>query len=234
MIRLSAVAALVALLALFAWRARPRAIDFEPSFEAALERARARGDWVVVHLRRSDRPLCARMDQETLAARAVEAGAREGFVHARVQAEREPALTERLAGPGAALATLVTDERGYVVARLDGFVEARPLADFFERVRARRPAIEAARARLEREPAAVAARLVLADELRALGATVRAEEVAREALATSDDETRPRALALVADLLLARGQEAAAEELRRELLGRYPSPPASDPGTKKE
>ena len=236
--RFVAVLAVIVAIVAFAWRARPREIEFCASFDAALEKARSERAWVVVHVRREDRPLGEKMDRETLRSREVEAlthssgrsragdASGTGFVHVRVDAAREIELATRLAGPGAALATVVTDARGDVVALLAGFVEAGSFVAFLESVRARRPAIEAATARLESEPADVAARLDLATALRELGAAARAEAEVERARRELDG---PRALALHAELLAARGQIAAAEELRRELRERYPSAPFAAP-----
>jgi len=224
--RLAALAALVALLMAFAWRARPRPLLFAPSFDAALASARAGGEWVVVHVRSSGRPLGSRMDHETLSSPLVRRSAAADFLHVRLDVEREPELAARFAGSGAALSTLVVDERGELVARRDGWLDAEGFVALLDAVRAHRPALDAARRRLDADERDDAARVDLAAGLAELGASDRAELELRRTLATEDDATRARAVALLADLLAARGQIAASEALRRELADSYPAAPS--------
>jgi hypothetical protein len=236
--RLLLLGAIVAALLAFAWSRRPRPLEFESTFEAALARARELDAWVVVHVRRADRPLGERMDRETLASREARGEGRDGFVHVRVDAAAQPELAERLAGSGGALATAVVDEKGELVALLPGFAEPKPFAAFLEEVREQRPAIAALRARLDADAGDVDARLDLARRLMQLGATARAElevERARRDLDAAGEggrfaALRPRALALHAELLTTRGQDAAAADLRRELEARYPAAPARPAG----
>jgi hypothetical protein len=226
---LVAVAAVAALFVV-AWNARPRAVEFECDLASALTRANSSpsssssSDWIVAHVRRADRPLGAVMDRETLTSRDVRAAAHAGFVHVRVDADREPELAERIAGPGAALATVVLDERGEVVAELPGFADAARFVEFLDAVRAKRPAIEAARGGVD-----------LAQPLFELGAARRAEsEVDRVMRELGDELDRRtplavRAVTMKARLLAARGQAAAAEEMLRRVDGSYPArPSASD------
>lgn len=232
--RLAIVLVAVALLAIVAWRARPRPLEFAPSFGAALETARADDAWVVVHLRRADRPLGTKMDVETLADRSVQLGAHDGFVHVRLDAERDSAIVTPLAGDGAALSTLVVDRAGELVARADGFLGARELLAFLARVRAAKPRIEAAERALAADSSGNesdgAQRLDLARSLDALGASERAEREAARAeldLATArNDMSRAlEAARFRAELLERRGQLDAAAQLRRDADARYrPAP----------
>jgi hypothetical protein len=239
--RIAALGALVLAVIAFAWSARPRALEFASSFEVARGQAKREGAWIVAHVRRGDRPLGVKMDEETLAAREIRVAGHDGFVHVRVDAEKETELAERLAGRGAALSVVVTDASGEVLAQLPGFASGDTLATFLQRVRARRSKIEGSLARLAKDGGDVAARLDLAESLFALGATERAESEVERARRDADAPAAaepvralaPRALSLQADLLEARGQDGEAARLRRELSERYPASPFAQ-GSRRE
>jgi len=224
-VRFLAILALVALLIAAAFARRPRTLAFEPTIESALASGRPRGEWIVVHLRRQDRPLGTRMDRETLDGPLVRRRAHAGFVHVRADAAVDRGSLAPFVAEGAALSTLVLDGRGELVARRDGFLSGEELVGFLDEVRRRRPGIESALRRIDTGGGG-GARLDLAEELLALGACEPAEREARRALDGADEGVRPRALHLLGRLLAARGQERAAAALLGESGERYPPVPA--------
>jgi hypothetical protein len=155
------------------------------------------------------------MDLETLADPAVAQGAKEGFVHVRLDALAQGERLERLAGSGVALATLVVDEKGEVVAELDGFANGTELLAFLEKVRAQRPALS--------DPATPA--VARAETHFALGAVKSAE---RELSEAGDSA---RAGILRGRIELHRGHVEAAREALRETAARYPATPSARDAT---
>jgi hypothetical protein len=232
-LRVALLTGIVTLVALSAWLARPAPISIASDFDAALATAKASGAWIVVHVRRADRPLGAKMDQETLADPEVARRAKDGFVHARLDAIAQEERLERLAGPGVALATLVVDESVEVVAELDGFADGTGLLAFLDKVRAQRPALS--------DPATP--RVVRAETLFALGAVTSAErEVAAigtgakggnggDGSDAGDPALAARAAILRGRLELHRGHIAAAREALRETVARYPATPSARDAT---
>ncbi len=219
MARLLLAAVAVVALALLAWLGRPHAVELAPSFETALAAAAERGCWIVAHVRHPERPLGTRMDADSLTDRDFELAARD-CVHVRIDAAREPELAAFLVGDGAVLGTALLDERGAPIAALPGFANGAELAALFLRAQARRPALLAARTRLDGDPNDGAARLDLATELFELGA-LESSELELGHVGRDD----PRALALSARLAMHRGQMAVAEQLCRDLHDRYPASP---------
>ena len=212
-LRIVALLLLVVVVAGSAWLARPRPLAFAPSLDAAFAEARARGARVVLHVRSAARPLGARMDRETLADPGVASAARDGFVHARLDAATDGARVSPPLAPGVALATLVADADGALIGELDGFATPAELLAFLARVRARDAIL--------RDPATPA--VARAEALLDLGALPAVER----AIAGLPED---------APLLLLRGRLAAArghiEAARRDLaavVARYPAtPPARD------
>jgi len=232
-IRLLLITAIVALLLGYAWSRRTRALETAADLAVALELARERGDWIVVHVRRADRPLGARMDAETLSTAAARRAANEGFVHVRVDPGRgDPAIVDggRL-GESVALATIVLDRDGATVARRDGFLDGAGFVAFFAAIRVNRPELERLARAMAREPSDGRIRCERARLLHLLGADARAEaEIERARLDLEIDldgaSSLPAAIELHATLLEARGQFAAAAELRRKLPASYPPAPS--------
>jgi hypothetical protein len=148
-------------------------------------------------------------------------------VHARLDAIAQSDRLERLAGPGVALATLVVDEKGEVVAELDGFADAAGLLGFLDQVRAQRPALS--------DPATP--RVARAERLFALGAVASAErELAEIAKGGNGSDSGDPALAARAGILrgrveLHRGHVAAAKEALRDTAARYPATPSARDAT---
>jgi hypothetical protein len=231
-IRIAALLVLVAAVALSAWLARPAPLAVTNDLDAALADAKAKGAWVVVHVRRADRPLGAKMDAETLAEPEVARQATEGLLHVRLAAPAAADATdsatalriERLAGPGAALATLVLNEEGEVVAELDGFATAAELLEFLDRVRARRgELLDPATPRIRR-----------AELLFELGALAFAERLVAEIDAAGGDDpgTAARALLLHGQIELRRGHVEAAAQALRDVTARYPATPSAGEATR--
>lgn len=210
-LRVVVLLVMVAGVAASAWLARPRPLAFAASLDAAYAEARAESRWVVVHVRRADRPLGAQMDRETVADPQFARAARDGFVHARLDAASEGARVAPPLEPGVALATLVTDADGAIVAELDGFATTAELIAFLARVSARADALRDAET-----PALVRAEIVLD-----LGATAAAERL----LAALPDEART--LLLRGRLGLARGHVDAARRDLEAVVARYPATPSA-------
>ena len=210
-LRIVGLLLLVAGVTASAWLARPRPLAFVASLDAAYAEARAQSSWVVVHVRRADRPLGAQMDRETVADPELARAARDGFVHARLDAASERTHIAPPLEPGVALATLVTDADGAIVAELDGFATTAELIAFLLRVRARADALRDAET-----PALVRAEIVLD-----LGATAAAERL----LASLPDEART--LLLRGRLGLARGHVDAARRDLEAVVARYPATPSA-------
>lgn len=221
-LRLAALLVVVAAVALSAWLARPAPLAIGSDLDAARTAAKSKGAWVVVHVRRADRPLGAKMDAETLADPEVARRAKDGFVHVRFDAAAEHERVERLAGPGAALATLVLDDGGETVAQLDGFATGPELLLFLERVRARRAELS--------DPATP--KVARAEIVFSLGAVTSAERELATAESAGADRAAdaalaPRALLLHGQLELRRGHVEAAAQAFRDVVARYPATPSA-------
>jgi len=225
-IRIAALLVLVAAVALSAWLARPAPLAITGDLDAALAAAKAKHEWVVVHVRRADRPLGAKMDAETLADPDVARRAKEGFLHVRLDATAEAARVERLAGSGVALATLVLEGEGEgdAVAELDGFATAPELLGFLDRVRARRGELG--------DPATP--KLRRAEIVFELGAVVSAERLLAEVVAAGggDAAAAARALLLRGQIELRRGHVEAAAQALRDVTARYPATPSAGEATR--
>jgi hypothetical protein len=222
-LRIAALLVLVAAVALSAWLARPAPLAITSDLDAALAAAKAKNEWVVVHVRRADRPLGAKMDAETLADPEVARRAKEGFLHVRLDATAEAVRVERLAGPGVALATLVVDGEGDAVAELDGFATAAELLGFLDRVRAQRGELA--------DPATP--RIRRAELLFELGAVASSERhLAEIGAGGGDAATSARALLLRGQIELRRGHVEAAAQAFRDLTARYPATPSAGEATR--
>jgi hypothetical protein len=230
-IRIAALLVLVAAVALSAWLARPAPLAITGDLDAALAAAKARHGWVVVHVRRADRPLGAKMDAETLGDPDVARRAKEGFLHVRLEAPAAADATgsasarrlERLAGPGVALATLVVDGMGDAVAELDGFATATELLGFLDRVRARRGELgDRATPTIRR-----------AEIVFELGAVASAERLLAEIGGGGDEAaTAARVLLLRGQIELHRGHVEAAAQAFRDVAARYPATPSAGEATR--
>ena len=224
-LRLAALAIVVAAVALSAWLARPAPLAIGSDLDAALASAKRSGAWVVVHVRRADRPLGAKMDEETLADPEVARRSKEGFLHVRLDATTEAACVERLAGPGVALATLVVvgEDEGDTVAELDGFATPTELVAWLDRVRARRgELVDPATSRIRR-----------AEIVFELGAVTSAERLLAEIGDAGDDAgTAARALLLHGRTELHRGHVDAAKQALQDAAARYPATPSAGEATR--
>jgi hypothetical protein len=210
-LRIVALLLMVAGVSASAWLARPRPLAFATNLDAAYAEARARSRWVVVHVRRADRPLGLQMDRETVADPEFARAARDGFVHARLDAASEGACVAPPLRPGVALATLVTDADENVLAELDGFATAAELLAFLTRVRARAAAL-----RDPKTPPVTRSELLFE-----LGAT----EAAEWSLAPLPEDART--LLLRGRIELARGHVDAARRALQQTVERYPATPSA-------
>lgn len=223
-------AVLVAAPMVVEWSEAPR--DFGPDLAGALAAASADDRLVVVHLRHEQRDASSKLEQRTLADARVAERLASRFHQARLDALADPDAAARLAGAGAAVATLVLDGGGELVARLDGYLDPEPFLDWLERVAAAAPRFAQLAKALARDQDALDARLERADLLRRLGSIARAESDHAAAVALLRRfaprvalPARERAHRLAVALLLDRGQVLAAHELRRLDPASYPPPP---------
>jgi hypothetical protein len=210
-LRIVALLLMVAGVAASAWLARPSPLTFAANLDAAYAEARAQSRWVVVHVRRADRPLGLQMDRATVADPEFARAARDGFVHARLDAASEGACVAPPLRPGVALATLVTDAEKNVVAELDGFATTAELVAWLARVRARAPALR------DPETPPVARSELLFE----LGAT----EAAEWSLAPLPEDAR--VLLLRGRIESARGHVDAARRDLEAVVARYPATPSA-------
>jgi hypothetical protein len=210
-LRIVALLLMVAGVAASAWLARPRPLAFAANLDAAFAEARAQSRWVVVHVRRADRPLGSQMDRETVADPEFARAARDGVVHAQLDAASEGACVAPPLRPGVALATLVTEADGSVVAELDGFATTAELVAWLARVRAREAAL--------RDPATPA--VTRSEMLFELGAT----EAAEWSLGPLPEDAR--VLLLRGRIELARGHVDAARRDLEAVVDRYPATPSA-------
>lgn len=154
---------------------------------AALEEATASGKLTVVHFGRADRPLCARMQAETLASPAALSAVSDRFVEIAIDSRAHADAFEQLTGEKGSLATCVVDAKGELVGRLPGFAETRAYLRFLDTVERHAAQLASARARARSQPGDLRARGELADALLEVGLEREAGSTLREATANTTE-----------------------------------------------
>ena len=171
------------------------ASSFGPAIDAALRRADEDDALVLVQFLAADRPLCVRMEDETLASERVQAELAHGFELVRVDASREPELFRRLVGESGVLASVALSSRGEPLAARRGFASAPELATFLAQVREEAPEIRTLLRRADQEHASAADLVALGEAFAPSSLPAFARERFERAMEMRDAETSMRARA---------------------------------------
>jgi hypothetical protein len=225
-VTLRLLALFLVLTAAFGALAARDASSFGAAIDAALRRADERDGIVLVQFLAADRPLCARMEEETLASASVRDELAHGWEIVRIDASREPELFRRLLGENGALASVALTSRGESMAAWRGFATAPEFAGFLEDMRARAPEIRAAYRRAEGEHASAAELVVLGEMLTRASLPALARERFERAMQRepADRDARLRAALGLAELALERGENLAVREALATVRALSPEP----------
>ena len=185
-----------------------------PGLDSALQRAEENHELVLVQFLAADRPLCVRMEEETLSCPEVRAQLASGWQLVRVDATREAELFHRLLGENGVLASVALSSRGEPLAAWRGFAPALEFAAFLERAREQAPEILAALRRAETGQSSAVELVELGERLAGAALPARARDCFQRVMRAPDAEASERARAELglADLALARGENLAAGE----------------------
>ncbi len=185
-----------------------------PGLDAALQSAEEKHELVLVQFLAADRPLCVRMEEETLIAPVVRAQLARGWQLVRVDANREAELFRRLVGENGVLASVALSSRGEPLAAWRGFAPALEFAAFLEHARDQAPATVAALRRAAAGESSALELVELGEKFARAALPGRARECFERALRAPDAHPSERARAELglADLALARGENLAAVE----------------------